>query len=592
MIVFGGFFEAVRETPRWYNDLHVYDFSTNSWIECKYSTLASLPPERSAFNFGMFTGTDVAFVSGGFAKLKNPAPGTKAEGLTYTDCWALHLKNLEGGKVPTWERLSKKGEYPSQRSGTSCTVWKNKLLVFGGVQDEEVENHRVRSVFYDDLFALDMERRRWFRLNLKKKSTASRRKKKGKKDDTLRNEDPKKEPDKYDSDDDSDETNEVDGEAMSSGWDLDKLRANMFAFIDADGKIVYEKIEADEDDDNDQKHKAALPGVAEVIESDTGYEADTGGTNDEQTARKSNQKDSTNISDALKQLTFDEENNETTILDKVETSLSTKLGVPLIEESEVMKVNKDGIPEAVTREVPLPRISAQILIRGNTLIIYGGIIEVGEREVTLDDCWSIDIQKREQWNCIWKGSMHKQVWKGAESDNESYISTDAGTGGMDSDADDDSDFAEFDEEFDDNFENEALKVAAKAARKEEKKRVKKEKIKGIREEIQKINEKLGLDDRDRTPQTNEDLAAFYTRTSSYWEQEAVKQVVANQDGEKEEQSAKELKRAGFNLAKDRFEQVQPALQRLDELENTHTERESHPKEKKSSKKKKKKDGKK
>lgn len=69
MIIFGGFFEAVRETPRWYNDLHVYDFSTNSWIECKYSSLASLPPERSAFNFGMFAGTDVAFVSGGFTKV-------------------------------------------------------------------------------------------------------------------------------------------------------------------------------------------------------------------------------------------------------------------------------------------------------------------------------------------------------------------------------------------------------------------------------------------------------------------------------------------------------------------------------------------
>merc|ERR1719296_97752 len=32
-------------------------------------------------------------------------------------------------------------------------------------------------------------------------------------------------------------------EAVSSGWDLDHLRQDMFAFIDGDGNVVYERIE-------------------------------------------------------------------------------------------------------------------------------------------------------------------------------------------------------------------------------------------------------------------------------------------------------------------------------------------------------------
>ena len=100
----------------------------------------------------------------------------------HTDCWALNLKGIPTGKVPTWERMSRRGEYPSIRSGTGCVAtYKNRMLVFGGVLDEEGYHHAVDSVFYDDLFALDMERRRWFRMGLKKEGAGGgrRRRKKG-----------------------------------------------------------------------------------------------------------------------------------------------------------------------------------------------------------------------------------------------------------------------------------------------------------------------------------------------------------------------------------------------------------------------------
>ena len=62
MIMFGGFYEALRET-RWYSDLWVYDFSQNAWTEMEYSKLATIPEARSAFNFCLSPSGDTAFVS-------------------------------------------------------------------------------------------------------------------------------------------------------------------------------------------------------------------------------------------------------------------------------------------------------------------------------------------------------------------------------------------------------------------------------------------------------------------------------------------------------------------------------------------------
>ena len=131
--------------------------------------------------------------------------------------------------------IAQTGEYPSPRSGTGCTVHKNKLLVYGGVVDQESE--RV-SVFYDDLFAFDMERRRWFRLGLKQNSTGGRCRKKK---DTSQEANSANDDDDNDNDDvevdDDEEENVPEGEAKSSGWDMDMLRSNMFAFIDGDARV-------------------------------------------------------------------------------------------------------------------------------------------------------------------------------------------------------------------------------------------------------------------------------------------------------------------------------------------------------------------
>lgn len=42
---------------------------------------------------------------------------------------------------------------------------------------------------------------------------------------------------------------------------------------------------------------------------------------------------------------------------------------------------------------PKARLGAQVCVVGNTLWLFGGTIEIGDKEITLDDMWSLDLQK-------------------------------------------------------------------------------------------------------------------------------------------------------------------------------------------------------
>ena len=126
----------------------------------------------------------------------------------------------------------------------------------------------------------------------------------------------------------------------------------------------------------------------------------------------------------------------------------------------------------------------------------------------------------------------------------------------------------------------------KAARKAAKKELEKSKRAGLRQELTDLKGKLDLDDANRTPQMGEALAEFYSRTSQYWNDEAAARIAqenAASLSETEKLSSKELKREGFNLASERYEELKPVLERLDELELQQREAEEQRKQKKEKK---------
>ena len=240
MIIFGGFFEALLDT-KWYNDVSVFNLQTETWMDVPQSRLAVKPEPRSACNFSSF-GTDKAIIHGGFSKVKsvNSSSDTKV----HSDAWVLHLAPLLQQKPPTWERWmsSTKGfsnSSPNGRAGTSSVSYKSRVLVFGGVVDSEQQHHKVDSVFYNSLMALDIERRKWFSLRVKERTAriGGRRRRKPKCTKIENSPQESGADDSSTSDFDENDMDRDEKDDQTSGWDIDMLRQNMFAFVDGNGNI-------------------------------------------------------------------------------------------------------------------------------------------------------------------------------------------------------------------------------------------------------------------------------------------------------------------------------------------------------------------
>jgi len=532
MVIIGGFFEAVRET-KWYNDVHVFNLQTETWMDVPQSRLAVKPEPRSACNVALY-GTDKLIVHGGFSKFKTSTAAVETK--THTDAWVLHLSSLLQQKPPTWERWmsstnSKSANTPNGRAGMSSLSYKNRMLVFGGVVDCEEHHHKVESVFYNDLMVMDIERRKWFPLRVNKSGgngidgKKSRRRRKDNDGDEGKN---NEEEAKMEVNEDSTSSSEIeediieeDGDDIqnNSGWDINMLRSNMFAFVDGDGNIVYEKIE---DDDDDEKKITAENEDVERKESEEKEE--------EKEETKKDEKEET------------KEEERTDDQSKKQPSNNGKHRPKKIPSSSVMAMNETkNAPEAIQRENPLPRINAATLIHGNTMYLLGGILEVGDREITLDDMWTLDLRKRDKWECLWQGTMYKQVWRGVvHDDDDSYISTGIEEGSIDED--DDSCLSG------DNDEDRKISKESRRS--------------SLRQEVTELNQKYDLGDSNRTPENGESLADFYSRTSDYWNGQATEQF---SEVDSEPLTNKELKRQGFILAKERYEDLAPVLERLADL---------------------------
>ncbi|KAG1751993.1 hypothetical protein EDD22DRAFT_850622 [Suillus occidentalis] len=93
----------------------------------------------------------------------------------------------------------------------------------------------------------------------------------------------------------------------------------------------------------------------------------------------------------------------------------------------------DVNPDDPILTAPIPRYNAMLAVLRNTLYIYGGIFERGSREYTLDDFYSIQLDKLEQHTCL----KHSGIVIPAEGDEIS--SDDDDDEGVESDEGGDSD---------------------------------------------------------------------------------------------------------------------------------------------------------
>jgi N-acetylneuraminic acid mutarotase len=440
-------------------------------------------------------------------------PGQGKEAKVYEDLWCLSLKPILSGHAPKWDKLGKKGAPPSKRSGAAMVVHKGRALLFGGVIDEEVSNNTLNSTFYNDLFAFDMDRRQWFQLGLKKeKEKGGRRRKQARPDDGDEEEEGR-----------GQEENEEDYLDSDDELAVAQRQDKAFVYVGEDGKLIYVAHEEDETKEEEEikggGEKESKPPAAPIHEEeetkDGGKEADT--DND-------------------------------------------------------AKASSD----ASSASWPLPRINPGLTVRGNTIYVYGGLLEIKDREYTLDDCWALDLNTRTCWRQLLPGTMHEQIWKDEEEDDddddedgEEDDDDESGSeGDSDSGAEGNSDIG--------SGEEKDRKNKSRPRHKEPKKRVE-----TLRDEIRRLKDQLGLDDPMRTPQLEETLRDFFARTTVFWTSEQLK-ILENQGEDRggERFSEKEVRRDAFALAQARFGELEPLLNRLNELEEEQREAEARSREKK------------
>jgi len=520
-------------------------------------------------------------------------------------------------------------------------VYKNKGILFGGVFDDEGPRHSMVSHFYSDLYAFDMERRRWYQLGLKRpkkvgadKATRRRVKDTSSSSSSVSEAAGAAEGDEDDLDEEDEAHEDLKGDPPEGGKSeedlLDEKNTNCFGFIDEAGNVVYMDLEEDveEEEEEVQEKRETLEGTDRKVDpSQELLMADIAAISlmTQSAADESASSSAFNASFDAASLPLPPSATATSSSAPLPPSPTpTSLGAASAATAAAAAVTVASMASShepigslstffLSRTQPCSRINPCLVAHGSTIYIYGGVTELGDVEVTLDDCWSIDLGKRDVWKKVLQGSMHDLVWKGEDLEGTDGTRTDDDD--EDGDGDDDDDDDEDDEENDENGEHESAKSKHKGKKSGSKKESRdglrlgrRDEAEhsnemassapsgdvndeahlistrrrergdrggggggggGIREKIASLRSSLGLDEAETTPLSGEALRQFYSRTSQYWSQQAISKWHEKKDasgGDGEVMSEKEVKREGFALCEARYNELLPSLASIWELE--------------------------
>ena len=281
-------------------------------------------------------------------------------GVEFRDLWSFDMGTKQ------WDTLKKSGNPPSSRSGFAMALHKRRLIVFGGVHDEDTpDGDGLISTFYDDLHAYSLDAGKWHELTISapKRGGGS----KGK---------------------------------ASAGGGVGKAAAAAASKVEEEGDLLlagggrrrnHNRGGGDSDDDGAEGGKGSSGKQAAAAAEEAG--ADDAATSGEAGGDGS----------------------------------------------------KEGAEEegaAAAAPAPCARMKASTALRGNTLYAYGGIVEPEEAsELTLNDLWTLDLNKLDGWTCLYEGEAPEKALVVEDDDEDDE---DDGEEGSD-DSSDSSDSEESDE---------------------------------------------------------------------------------------------------------------------------------------------------
>ncbi|XP_050398293.1 kelch domain-containing protein 4 [Patella vulgata] len=447
LFMFGGEYYTGKNMTL-YNDLFIYNIKKNEWTRI---TAPNAPPPRSSHQaVASSQGGGQLWIFGG-----EFSSSSQSQFYHYRDLWVYHIKDKQ------WQMISAPGG-PSSRSGHRMVLWKKLLVVFGGFHDNLREYK-----YFNDLYTFDLETYSWSRITATGIPPAPRSgcvmavnqdsgkiviyggfcKEKVKKDVDK----PTTYTDLFSL------TIEGKGDAMKWKWSQMKQsgsrptsRSGISAAVAPGNRAilfggVYDKGELDDDDEEGIFFNEILS-----LDTDKGKWNDViirskKGTTEKKKRRRNKEESEMNeetveeAEECLDELKLDKQREATNDVD-METESSSVFTVKIGPQSSRSGDNKGEDNDDIFR--PSPRMNCALSVKGSVLYLYGGLVEDGDKQITLADLYSLDLHKLDEWNIIIPEDKKLQVWEESsdEEDDDDDDEMEGADGGDDSSSsDEDSD---------------------------------------------------------------------------------------------------------------------------------------------------------
>ncbi|KAH7046148.1 galactose oxidase [Linnemannia elongata] len=556
LIFFGGeFYDGAR--CAFYNDLYRYNIEKDEW---RRITSPNSPGPRSSHQIAI-TPAGTLFLFGGEFASPN-----ETQFFHYKDFWSMDMK------TNAWEKLEVKPK-PTARSGHRMTLWKNFLVMFGGFYDNYVDTR-----YYDDLWVFDTLEYKWTKVELPeqmirpsarsgfsfipcnegvilyggycKEYTKGQRPKGVVHTDTWllkMHQDPKMI--RW-------EKKKKSGSAPSarSGCAMApyKNRAVLFGGV-FDDDVNEETLESTFFNElwtyqidtgrwfpmNLKRPKTAKKKKTRKPKQGSGGGGQGGvGQDGEEKREKMKWEESTD--DEFDYGDFEESDNE-------DSGANTpKKGKGRMRGYNANNTFPDDDDDEDEPLMPCPRYNTMLAVQKSTLFIFGGILEVKDREYTLDDFFSLNLDKMNEYICLRASEFESQLWLGEESDDEEE-------GEDDEDEESDDDDEDEDEEDEEGEEGEEEVKKEGEGEEEAVVEVVPSQLSGV-----DLAARLAMTEEETasTPTIGETLKEFYGRTTEYWV------LKAFEDSTK---TGKALRHDGFLLAEAKFNEWQPILAQMAQM---------------------------
>ncbi|KAK1357918.1 kelch domain-containing protein 4 [Heracleum sosnowskyi] len=577
LILYGGEFYNGNKTYV-YGDFYRYDVDKNEW---KLISSPNSPPPRSAHQAVAWK--NYLYIYGGEFTSPN-----QERFHHYKDFWMLDLKTNQ------WEQLNYKG-CPSPRSGHRMVLYKHKIILFGGFYDTLRE---VR--YHNDLHVFDLDQFKWqeikptpgcmwpsarsgfqFLVYQDEIYLYGGYSKEVSSDKNSSSEKGIVHSDMWCLDPRTWEWNKVKKSGMPPGprasfsMCVHKKRAVLFGgVVDVEGEgdvmmsLFLNELYGFQLDNHRwyplelRKEKSTKDKNKKNID-----EKLSGGSLDSKASLIKPVNGAVN--DKEEKLSYDEPMDIDCNISEMSLDLEKNMSV---DDCDVVAVASDGKANELGAKVskqnsavqeivkPCGRINSCMVVGRDTLYVYGGMMEVRDREITLDDLYALNLSKLDEWKCLIAASESEWVEASEDEDDDEDDEDDE----EDEDEEDNSESDSDDMEDDDDDNGVEAKASmggstsidvgdAVSVIKGGKKLRRKEK----RARIEQIRASLGLSDAQRTPMPGESLKDFYRRTNLYWQMAAYEHT---------EHTGKELRKDGFDFAESRYKELKPILDELAVLE--------------------------